>query len=70
MLIKRCSSVCSACSDYSSDNCTTCTDANRISNYTGYVGTCVCYGSGVDAALMYEEGTANTCVYICPALPV
>lgn len=67
--LRLCNASCSTCNGYTSDNCTACSDTNRISTYTGYTGTCMCYGAGSYASLMYQETTSNTCVYICPSIP-
>ena len=68
--IRLCDASCSSCNGYTSNNCTACNEANRISTYTGYVGTCLCYGSSSYVQLMYQETSANTCVYMCPNIPV
>jgi hypothetical protein len=68
--IRLCNSSCSSCNGYSSSNCLTCSDVNRIATYPGYSGTCKCYGASSYAQLMYEEGSAFSCVSICPSVPV
>lgn len=47
VIIKLCNSSCSGCTGYTSDTCTSCSESNRVANYAGYNGTCVCYGSGI-----------------------